>query len=312
MKQPKAERDFDVIIIGGGAAGISTALWCDELQLKAVVLEQQSQLGGQLHTVHNAIENHLGVFAENGRALNEIFLEQVKKRKFETRFNVKIEKVDLQNKKVFLSSGKTLSASAIVIATGVSRRKLEISGEKEFGDKGILTSGKRDAHLVQNKTVCIIGGGDAALENALILSETAKKVYVIHRRAEFSARPEFTEAAKNLKNVEFLMQTTLKQIGGREKIEFIEISTEEESSKTLQTDGVLIRIGVSPNTELFRNQLKCDESGYIEIDSNCETNLPLVYAVGDVSNPLSPTISTAVGNGANVGKILFHKMNIAQ
>lgn len=301
---------FDVIIIGGGAAGMSAALWCDDLSLSAILLEQKAELGGQLLRVYNRIENHLGVTAENGKELRDIFAGQIKKRKFSLKTNAEISRVDLENKTIFLDGGEKFIAKALIIATGVSRRKLGIKGETKFQNKGILTSGKRDKDSVKNKKVAVIGGGDAALENALILAETAEKVMLIHRSQDFRARQEFLEKARENPKIEFFTNTAVKRLIGEKKLK--EIETENLQNGKLSKillDAVLIRIGVKPNTNLFAEKINLDKNGYIKTNSNCETNINGVWAIGDAANPVAPTVSTAVGTGATSIKSIYSHLN---
>lgn len=301
---------FDVIIIGGGAAGISAALWCDDLGISSLLLERRNQLGGQLLRVYNPIENHLGVKTENGRELRDIFVKQIENRKFTLKTKAEIKEIDLENKTVVLKSGEKFTAEALIIATGVSRRKLGIEGETEFFGRGILESGKRDKGLIENKIAAIIGGGDAALENALILAEIAEKVTIIHRSKEFRAREEFLDTAQENPKIEFLTNTAVKKFTGENKLDEIELEnlSNGELSK-MSLNAVLIRIGVQPNAEKFAGKLKTDRSGYIEISSNCETNIKGVWAIGDVANPISPTISSAVGTGATAVKSIRKTMD---
>lgn len=309
MNESKAEK-FDVIIIGGGAAGMSAALWCDELKLRALLLESQPVLGGQLHMVHNPIANHLGASAKNGQELNRIFLEQIKSRSFEIRLNAKIVKVNFRTKTVYLESKDNFSARAIVIATGVERRKLGIDGEEKFQNKGILRSGQLDAEKVKGKTVCVIGGGDAALENAQILSKNAAKIYLIHRRRDFRARPEFIEKVRRNKKIEVLAETFVEEISGKDEVESLRLKNSVTSETyVLPTDLILIRIGVSPATSIFKGKLNLDSKGYIQTNSNCETNVKNIFAIGDSANPLSPTVSSAVGMGATAIKTLSNLLN---
>ncbi len=301
--------NYNVIIIGGGAAGISAALWCDDLGLSALLLEQKPELGGQLLRVYNRIENHLGTTAENGKHLRDIFVRQIENRKFNLITNAKISEINLKNKTVFLDSGEKFTAEAVIIATGVSRRKLGIEGETEFQNRGILTSGERDKDSVKNKTVAVIGGGDAALENALILAETADKVTLIHRSKEFRARREFLEKARENTKINFLTDTKVIKFTGEKKLTLIETKNLQsgEISK-IPLDAVLIRIGVEPNTKIFSEQLILDKKGYIKINDECKTNVKHIWATGDAANPISPTISSAVGMGAMAVKSIYNNL----
>jgi thioredoxin reductase (NADPH) len=300
---------FDVIIIGGGAAGISTAIWSAELGLSALLLEGSGELGGQLLRVYNPIKNHLGIETENGRELRDIFVKQSENYDFIVHLQAEVSRIDFETKTVSLKSGEEFSAKAIVAATGVRRRKLNVEGEESFRNKGILESGKREQLSAKDKNVIVVGGGDAAFENALILAETARKVTLVYRGKDFRAREEFVEKVQNNPKIEILIETNVTKISGSNQIETIEVknSTTKET-KILPAEAVLVRIGVEPNTEIFRGQLNSDENGYIKIDSRCETSVERVFAVGDAANPISPTVSTAVGNGATAAKAIAESM----
>ena len=303
--------DFEVIIIGGGVAGISAALWCHELGLQSVLLESKGELGGQLLRTYNAIENYLGIEAKNGKELRDVFVDQLSKRKFELRLNTRVVDVDLNEKKVVLSNGDVFRSNALIIATGVSRRKLGVEGELEFTDKGILVSGKRDKDLVKGKTVLIVGGGDAAFENVEILSETAPKIILVHRRQEFSARREFIDMALANPKVEIKRNTIVKKIDGGEIVERVWLQNSAESGSTsIEIGAVLVRIGVQPNTDFLLDKIALDANNYILVNQNCETNMPSVFAVGDVANPNSPTISSAVGMANTAVKSYLSKSNL--
>ena len=207
-----------------------------------------------------------------------------------------------------MKNNEEISAKAIVLATGVRRRKLNVAGEDEFRGRGILESGKRDSSQAAGKTVCVVGGGDAAAENALILADAARKVYLVHRGKEFRARAEFLEEIKNNSNIEVLTETVVTKILGNERLEKIELKKENGHISQIAADALVIRIGVEPNTMLFRNQIKVDGNGYVKTNANCETNLKNVFAVGDVANPHAPTVSGAVGTGATAIKVLLAKL----
>ena len=179
---------YDVLIIGAGPAGLSAAFWCDELGLDTLVLEKGQTVGGQLLSIYNPIENYLGLPAENGRELLERFTEKLDQAEFDLWTNVEIESVEASARRVSLRSGEQLQSISFVIATGVKRRRLGIPGESEFTDRGIIESATRDRQLFAGKDVCIIGGGDAAAENALLLAEVCTTVTLVHRGKTLRAR----------------------------------------------------------------------------------------------------------------------------
>lgn len=300
----------DVIIIGAGPAGLSTAFWCDELGLDTLVLEQAEQIGGQLHRVYNPIENYLGVKARNGEELLELFTRDVDTADFDLWTQTAITSVDLRAKRVSLASGESLPSIAMVIATGVRPRELGVPGEKDFVGKGVIESGARDRELFAGKDVCIVGGGDAAVENALLLAEVCPTVTLIHRGKKLRARREFTERLQSNHCITVFTESVLTRIIGNEEVEAVEIRRKQGLKPfQLAVRGVLIRIGVEPNTELFREQIETDEKGFIKVSSQQETSVPMVFAVGDVSNPMAPTISSATGAGTTAAKVIAARLN---
>lgn len=303
----------DVIIIGAGPAGISTAFWCDELGLDTLVLEQAEQIGGQLHRVYNPIENYLGIKARNGDEFIGILANHIEAAEFDLWTEVAISSVDLKAKRVSLASGETLQSIAIVIASGVSSRELGVPGEKEFAGKGIMESGSRDRKLFAGQDVCVVGGGDAAVENALLLAEVCPTVTLVHRGKKLRARREFRERLQSTHCITVFTDSVLTRIMGDETVQAVEIQR-KVGLKPFQVAvrGVLIRIGVEPNTQLFREQLETDEKGFIKVNSAQETNVPMVFAVGDISNPLAPTISSATGAGATAAKVIAARLNAGQ
>ena len=300
----------DVIIIGAGPAGLSTAFWCDELGLDTLVLEQSEQVGGQLHRVYNPINNYLGLKARNGAELLERFAADVDSADFDLWTQTSITSVDLKAKRVALASGEQLQSIAIVIATGVRPRELDVRGEKEFAGKGMIESATRDRQLFAGQDVCVIGGGDAAVENALLLAEVCPTVTLVHRGKKLRARPEFTQKVQAQHCITIFTESVVTRIIGDDRVEAVEIQRKQGLKPfQLAVRGVLIRIGVEPNTELFREQLDADEHGYLLVNSQQETNVPMVFAIGDVSNPVAPTISGATGAGATAAKVIASRLN---
>ncbi|HKO44495.1 MAG TPA: FAD-dependent oxidoreductase [Pyrinomonadaceae bacterium] len=299
----------DVIILGAGPAGISAALWCDELGLDTLLLEEQEEIGGQLHSIHGPINNYPGVQAVNGREFLERFSGGVNDADFDVWTSVEIEKVDVKSKQVFLRNGETVQSIFMVIATGVRRRSLGIQGEDEFRGRGIIESPTRDRELFSGKDVCIVGGGDAAAENALLLAEVCPTVTLVHRNKKLKARREFVEQLQTQHCITVFPESAVTRILGNDHVEAVEI-LRKDAIKPFQmaVGGVAIRIGVEPKTALFREQVKMDERGYLVVNNNLETNVENVFAIGDVSSPLSPTISTASGNGATAAKVIASRL----
>lgn len=300
----------DVCIIGAGPAGLSAALWCDELDLDTLLLEEAEEVGGALLRVYNPIENHLGVRARDGRALRDVFAAQGEAAEFDLWTSAHLESVDLASKKLQLRSGELLHTIGVIIATGVRRRKLGVPGEQEFAGRGVMESGVRDREAFAGKDVCVIGGGDAAIENALLLAEVCPTVTLVHRGSRLRARAEFIERVRNDHRITVFLESTLRRILGRDEVEGVEIYHAGAIKPfEMGVRGVLVRIGVEPNTELFRGQVATDEAGYITVSGHQETSVTNVFAVGDVSNPLAPTISGAVGAGATAAKVLAGRLN---
>lgn len=302
----------DVIILGGGPAGMSAALWSAELGLAATLLERTGELGGQLLWTHNPIDNYLGIRVRNGRELRRRFIAHFESGGIVGTTEAEVKSADLAGRTVQLADGRSFTGRAVIIATGVRRRELNIPGEQEFRDRGILESGVLSKHKVSGGHVVVIGGGDAALENALILSETASKVTLLHRRSEMTARDEFQSEARTRENIDLHLGVCATAVQGGSTIDAVEIAnclTGEQSA--IQADFLLIRIGVIPNTELFTGQIELDDKAYVVTDSIGMTTTDSIFAIGDVANPHSPTISGAVGGGATAVKDIHKRLRQA-
>lgn len=285
-------------------------MWCDELGLDTLVIEQAAEVGGQLLWVYNPVENYLGLRASSGLELRDRFSQQVEGADFDLWTEAEIESVDLGSRRVRLRSGEDLRAISIIIATGVSRRRLNVPGEEELRGRGVADSGVRDRQWLAGKDVCVVGGGDAAAENALMLAEVCPTVTLVHRGTALRARREFAERLKSEHRVTVFTEAALERIIGDERVEAVEIRRKGAfKSFQVAVQGVLIRVGVEPNTELFREQLRMDERGYILVTSEQETSIENVFAIGDVSNPLAPTIAGATGAGATAAKVIASRLN---
>ena len=297
------QEKFDVVVIGGGAAGISAAIWCADLGMTAVILEKEDKLYGQLHSIHGPIRNYPGIVARDGAELIGMLESSVGDWGIRSELMVSIEAVDCDAKTAKLSDGRVFTGRAMFIATGVRRRLLGVPGEAEFEGKGVLRSGADEKDKVKGRRVVVVGGGDAAAENALLLSEYAERVLLVHRRSTLAARSEFQDRIAAAPNIELILDSEISEIGGTDNVEWVNIISRDTGRDTrIETDHFIARIGVAPNSELLSPQLTTDSRGYIIVDHLCRTNADDIFAIGDVASPLSPTVPTAVGMGATAAK----------
>lgn len=300
----------DVIVIGAGPAGLSAAFWCDELGLDTLVIEKDSEVGGQLLSIYHPIENYLGLRAESGRELRDVFAEKIDEADFDLWTGAEIESVDLRAKHITLKSGEDLQSIAMIIATGVRRKRLGIPGETELAGKGVVESGTRDRAMLEGKDVCIIGGGDAAAENALMLAEVCPTVTLVQRGRKSRARKEFSERLHVNHCITVFKESVVQRIIGTDKVEAVEILRDGALQPfQMAVGGVLIRIGFEPNTELFTGQVHTDDLGYIVVSGEHESSVGSVFAIGDVSNPAAPTIAGATGAGATAAKVISSRLH---
>lgn len=303
------DQEYDVIIIGGGPAGLSAAIWCADLGLRSLLVERDHLLGGQLNWTFNSITNYPGILSIRSTELRDRFVQHAESKKAELAISTSIGAIDLQSKYLRLDGGREFFPRAFVLATGVRRRKLGIQGEDEFTGNGILLSGVKAKDDVRNRSVVIIGGGDAAIENAAILAKTADRVTVVHRGRECSARNDLLEEAERASNIDWMLSNIPTAINGTSSVESVEVLDVKTQKKSLLlADAVLIRIGVDPNTESFVGQINLTDRGYVEVDAECRASLDMVYAIGDIANPHSPTIGTAAGMAATAVKNIERKL----
>lgn len=304
------QQNFDVIILGGGPAGLSAAMWCADLGMTSIVIERNPVLGGQLHWIHVPIKNYPGIDLSNGAELQERLMAQLQDREFEIRKHAEISEIDLGNRTIVLDSGEIFASKAIVLATGVRRRKLGVENEDAFAGRGILETGQINREDLRGKILLIVGGGDAAFENAFNLSPFAGRTYLLHRRSDFSARPGFVERVLKNPRIVVIKNAEVKGLAGERSLERVQyVDNVSKEAAELNIDALLVRIGVEPNCDLFRSCLDMDKKGYIRVDHMGQTSLDYVFAVGDIANPLSPTISTAIGTGSTAVKTVFSKLS---
>ena len=289
---------YDVVIIGSGPAGLSAAVYAKRAELNVVVIEKSSISGGQIVNT-SEVDNYLGIYGVAGFDLAARFREHADK--FGVEF-VTDEVVNVEDGKVKMVVGKKQNyrAKAVIIATGATYRKLNISGEKELLGKGVSYCATCDGAFFKGKEVAVVGGGDVALEDAIVLSRLCKKVYVIHRRNEFRAARQLQRKLHSLNNIEIVWDTVVDKILGEDKVEAVILSNKKTNTeKKLNLDGIFIAVGMEPNSEAFLDIVKMNESGYIVAGEDTNTSARGIFAAGDIRTKTVRQIITAVSDGAN-------------
>lgn len=290
--------DFDTVILGGGPAGLSAAIYAARGACSVAIVDI-SMLGGQ-PTNYLELENYPGFGIIDGFDLAEKFEQHV------DRFGVQkfpmqeIESVDLvSHVKIIKTKEAEFKAKSIIIATGAQARKLGIPGEKEFTGRGVSYCAVCDGAFYKEKTVAVVGGGNAAVEEAMYLTKFANKVYIIHRRDTLRADKIVQERAFKNDKIEFIFDAVPKEVLGENTVHTLVLENVKTKAITrLQTDGVFPYIGFSPNTDKVNGQIKQDETGFILTDETMQTSVAGVFAVGDVRNTPLRQVITAASDGA--------------
>lgn len=292
----KQELTFDTVILGGGPAGLSAAIYAARGDIKTAVIDI-TMFGGQPSN-YLEIENYPGFKTSGGYELMEKFEEHADKFGVEKFPMQEIQSIDLKNKTIE-TLDTVFKAKSIIIATGAHATKLGIKGEDEFKGRGVSYCAVCDGAFYRGKTVCVVGGGNSAVEEACYLTKFAEKVYIIHRRDKLRADKTIQKRAFENQKIEFVFNTIPLEIKGNNNVESIlvkDVVTNE--TKEIKTDGVFPYIGFSPNTELFNGQLAQTAQGFIETDIFMQTSVEGVFAAGDVRNTPLRQVITAASDGA--------------
>ncbi|MCI8431753.1 MAG: thioredoxin-disulfide reductase [Lachnospiraceae bacterium] len=290
---------YDLIIIGSGPAGLSAAIYAKRAGLELLVLEKAPMSGGQVLNTYE-VDNYLGMPGMNGFDMGMQFREHADKLGIDFQ-EAQVRSLTVRDGvKVIGTDDGELEAKTVILATGAVHAHLGVPGEEELAGVGVSYCATCDGAFFRGKTVAVAGGGDVALEDAIYLARFCKKVYLIHRRDEFRGARVLQEELKKLENVEILYSCTVEEIRGGECVESLlvrNVKTEELSE--LQADGIFVAVGIRPSTELVRELAECDEAGYVLAGEDCATNIPGLYAAGDVRKKPVRQIITAVADGAN-------------
>jgi thioredoxin reductase (NADPH) len=290
-------RDTDIAIIGGGPAGLTAALYAGRNMDRAVLFESKGPGGQLLNT--ELIEDYPGFASILGVELAEIMGEQASR--FGTEIvNAEVSRVGVEpdGTKVLTTSAGEFRAPAVIITAGGNPRKLGVPGEEEFAGRGVSYCAVCDGAFFRDVELAVVGGGDAAVEEAIFLTRYASRVTLIHRRQAFRAQPILLAEARKNPKVTFLLDTVVESIEGNEKVQHLALrSVVTGARSTLDVGGVFIFVGFIPNTQLVDAHVDHDKAGYYITDPmTMMTSVPGVFAAGDVRSQLTRQITTAVGD----------------
>lgn len=294
---------YDLIIIGASAAGLPAAVYASRRRLNFKVLS--GDFGGEM-ALSGEIENWPGITHITGIELTEKFKEQAKANNIEIEEGIKVEKIE-KSSEGFIIKGKKNGtdieekAKAVIVTTGVHPRELGIEGEKEFRNKGVSYCTVCDGPLFPDKKVAVVGGGNSALESVIMMSEIAKKVYVINKNPAFKGDTVLINKVTNdltKKNVEIIYNALSQKIVGESFVKGIEYKGINSSeTKNIEVDGVFVHIGMVPNSDFVPDNLEKNEFGEIKTDKIGKTNIPGLYAAGDVTDIPYNQLAIAAGQG---------------
>ncbi|MBL7148836.1 MAG: thioredoxin-disulfide reductase [Candidatus Cloacimonetes bacterium] len=289
---------YDVAIVGGGPAGLSAAIYAARGGLKTVIFEK-ALVGGQI-TVTAEVENYPG-FEESVSGFDIVDKMQKQAEKFNAEIKIEeVKAIGLEGLcKIVETNKATYRVKSVIIATGAHPRKLAVPGEEKYTGRGVSYCATCDGALYRDKVVAVIGGGDSAVEEAIFLTKFASKVYIIHRRDQLRAVKILQERVLANKKIEIIWDSVVQEIQGSDFVEtLLMFNKKTKKTSELPLDGVFIFVGIIPSSELVESRVDFDKQNFIKTDETMHTEIPGVYAAGDVTHKVLRQIVTAASDGA--------------
>lgn len=290
---------YDIIIVGAGPAGLSAAVYAKRAGFSTLVLDKSPISGGQVLSTYE-VDNYLGIPGVTGMELGDKFKEHAVAAGAEF-VCANVLGMDVTGEtKIVRTDKEDYEARAVIFAVGAHHAKLSVKGEEELTGMGVSYCATCDGAFFRNRKVAVVGGGDVAIEDAIFLARACEKVYVIHRRDTFRAAHSLVERARQMENIEFVIDTTVTEICGEDMVEKLVLSNVKTKEKTeLEVHGIFIAVGIVPDTDILQGIVSMDDKGYVLADELGSTNVPGVFVAGDCKQKRLRQIITAVADGAN-------------
>ena len=287
---------YDIIIIGAGPAGLTSAIYAKRANKNVLVLEAKNYGGQIINTLD--IENYPANEHISGFDFATNLYNQAKNLGAEIKYEKVVDINNLGKEKEVITTKNTYKTKTIIIATGSENRKLGLPNEDEFASKGISYCATCDGAFYKEKTVAVVGGGNTALEDALYLSNLASKVYLIHRRDEFRGEESTINLLKEKDNIEFLYNSNVTKLNTKDRLESIEVTSNDGETRTIDVDALFIAIGRIPENQNFAKLINLDNAGYIISNEYCHTNVEGIFVAGDNRAKELRQLVTATSDGA--------------
>ena len=294
---------YDIIIVGGGPAGMTAAIYARRANKKVLVFEGKA-CGGQILNA-TEVDNYPGFESISGFDLSQNMYNQAVKLGAEFKFEM-VKKITA-DKKVITDNGE-YQAKAIILATGAENRRLNIVEEADYIGRGISYCATCDGNFYKGKDVAVVGGGNTALEDALYLANLCNKVYLIHRRDQFRGEDKYVEQIKLSDNIELILNSQVVDLIGEDKLNQITVKNNDETTRTIDVSGLFIAVGQQPRNEMFADVVEIDEKGYIKAHDEVYTNVEGIYVAGDTRNKVLKQLTTAVSDGSLAATIAIKEM----
>ena len=288
---------YDIIVVGGGPAGLTAALYALRAG-KSVLVIEKSTFGGQI-TWSPKVENYPAIPSVSGTELGDRLMAQAEAQgaEFELDEVISVE-LDGDVKRVKTDFGGEFEAKALIIAVGAKPRMLGLEREEELVGNGVCFCAVCDGAFYKNRPVAVSGGGNSALQDAVLLSDTCSKVYLIHRRATFRGEAKLVETLRSKNNVEFVLESSVTALHGDNELSGIRVTNKDGASRDISVDGLFVAVGHAPDNSVFAQLMELDEAGYAAADESCLTKTRVVFVAGDCRRKAVRQLTTAAADGS--------------